>query len=110
TGQLSSVQGLHAGTVQKIIDASGQFRVKVRLPLVNDADEGIYARVATLDAGDNRGSFFRPEINDEVLVGFMNDDPRQPVILGMLHSSSKKAPLEPEEANNEKGFVSRSGI
>ena len=78
--------------------------------MVNDQDEGIYARVATLDAGDTRGSFFRPEVDDEVLVGFMNDDPRSPVIIGMMHSSAKPAPLEPQETNPEKGYVSRSKI
>ncbi|MBL7740222.1 MAG: type VI secretion system tip protein VgrG [Chitinophagaceae bacterium] len=110
TGQISSVQGLQPAIVTDITDSSGQYRVKVRLPLVNKDDEGIYARVATLDAGDKRGTFFRPELNDEVLVGFMNDDPRHPVILGMLHSSSKQAPLEPENENHLKGYVSRSGI
>jgi len=110
TGQSSSLHGLQTGIVTSITDNNGQFRVKIRLPLVNDQDDGIYARVATLDAGDKRGTFFRPEINDEVVVGFMNDDPRNPVILGMLHSSAKSAPLQPDSANPEKGYVSRSGI
>ena len=48
--------------------------------------------LATLDAGKERGTFFRPEIGDEVVVGFLNDDPRHPVILGMCHSSAKPAP------------------
>ena len=110
TGQSSSVQGLQTAVVTGITDSGGEYRVKIRLPLVNDQDDGIYARVATLDAGDKRGSFFRPEVNDEVVVGFMNNDPRHPVILGMLHSSAKSAPLEPESANPKKGYVSRSGI
>ena len=110
SGQISSMQGLHIGIVTKIVDETGQYRVKVRLPLVNESDEGVYARVATLDAGNNRGTFFRPEIDDEVIVGFMNDDPRHPVILGMLHSSKKTAPLEPEDENPQKGYRSRSGI
>lgn len=108
--QLSAVHGLHIGIVTDIVDDSGEYRVKLRLPLVNTQDEGIYARVATLDAGKNRGTFFRPEIDDEVLVGFMHDDPRHPVILGMLHSSNKNAPWEPENTNPLKGYVSRSGI
>jgi Rhs element Vgr protein len=110
TGQSSSMQGLQTGIVTGITDSNGQYRVKIRLPMVNDQDDGIYARVATLDAGDKRGTFFRPEINDEVVVGFMNDDPRSPVILGMLHSSAKSAPFEPDTANPEKGYVSRAGI
>jgi uncharacterized protein involved in type VI secretion and phage assembly len=111
TGQISFAQGLHTAVVKKIIDESGQYRVKVHLSLMHNSNtEGIYARVATLDAGDKRGTFFRPEIDDEVLVGFMNDDPRHPVILGMLHSSNKPAPLEPEDSNDQKGYISRSGI
>ena len=51
-----------------------------------------------------------PEISDEVVVGFMNNDPNQPVILGMLHSSKNSAPLDPESANDKKGYVSRSEI
>jgi len=110
TGQSSSMHGLQIGIVTSITDASGQYRVKIRLPMVNDQDEGIYARVATLDAGDGRGTFFRPEVDDEVLVGFMNDDPRNPVILGMLHSSAKPVPLDLQDSNPEKGYVSRSKI
>jgi Rhs element Vgr protein len=109
-GQTSSMQGLQIGIVTGITDDSGQYRVKIRLPMVNDQDDGVYARVATLDAGDKRGTFFRPETDDEVLVGFMNDDPRNPVILGMLHSSAKSAPIEPADGNPEKGYVSRNGI
>ncbi|GAA0879209.1 hypothetical protein GCM10009119_21770 [Algoriphagus jejuensis] len=109
-GQFSRIQGLHIGIVTDIMDPLGEARVKVRLPLVNANDPGVFARVATLDAGDNRGTFFRPEIDDEVIVGFINDDPSHPVILGMLHSSAKTTPMEPEEANDKKGYVSRSEI
>ena len=49
-----------------------------------------------------------PEIGDEVIVGFINDDPRHPVVLGMLHSSNKPAPISPADNNNEKGFTTRS--
>ena len=74
-------------------DPDGEHRVRVKLPLVNNADDGVWARVASLDAGNDRGFFFRPEIGDEVVVGFFDDDPRRPVMLGMLHSSAKAAPL-----------------
>jgi len=110
TGQLSAIQGLHAGVVTKIEDPDNQYRVKVRLPLIDASGEGLYARIATLDAGNNRGTFFRPEIDDEVLVGFLNDDPHNPVIIGMLHSSNKPAPIEPKDVNHEKGYVSRSAM
>src|SRR6185437_373730 len=54
-----------------------------------------------------RGTFFRPEIGDEVVVGFLSEDPRHPVVLGMLHSSAKPAPESAKDANDRKGYVSR---
>lgn len=110
SGELSAVQGLQTGIITDIIDADGDFRIKLRLPMVNNQEDGVYARLATLDAGNKRGTFFMPEIGDEVVVSFMNNDPNQPVILGMLHSSKNAAPLEPENANDKKGYVSRSEI
>ncbi|TDH27261.1 type VI secretion system tip protein VgrG [Segetibacter sp. 3557_3] len=108
SGLVPGVNGLQIGVVlQNESDPEQQDRVKVRLPLV-DASEGLWARMASLDAGKDRGSFFRPEINDEVIVGFLNDDPRYPVILGMLNSSSSPAPLKGSDDNHEKGFVTRS--
>ncbi|MEO0408855.1 MAG: phage baseplate assembly protein V, partial [Cyanobacteria bacterium P01_A01_bin.135] len=67
-------------------------------------------RISTLDAGDNRGSFFRPEVDDEVLLGFINDDPRDPIVLGMMNSSANPAPLTEAQENFQKGFFTRSGM
>src|SRR5690606_34983614 len=108
TGQYVAMQGLHVGVVTDIIDPGGQGRSKIRLPIISMADDGIYARLATLDAGDNRGTFFMPQVGDEVIVGFLGDDPNYPVVLGMLHSGAKPAPLVAVESNDEKGYLSRS--
>lgn len=92
-GLIPAVGGLQIGIVTALEnDPDGEERIKVRLPLVSVAEEGVWARIATLDAGKGRGTFFRPEIGDEVVVGFLNDDPRHPVVLGMCHSSAKPAP------------------
>lgn len=105
------VNGLQIGIVTAIHDdPDGEDRIQIRLPVVDPDDEGIWARIATLDAGENRGSFFRPEVGDEVIVGFLNDDPRDPVILGMLNSSAKPAPITATEENNEKGFITRDEL
>ncbi|NOZ26263.1 MAG: type VI secretion system tip protein VgrG [Nitrospirae bacterium] len=111
SGLLPAVNGLQIGVVTRLQDdPDGEDRVLVRMPLVSNDDDGVWARVAALDAGDGRGSFFRPEIGDEVVLGFLNDDPRDPVILGMLNSSAKPAPITASDDNHEKGFVTRSGI
>lgn len=111
SGLLSGVSGLQIGIVTALEnDPDGEDRIKVRLPLVSAAEEGIWARIATLDAGKARGTFFRPEIDDEVVVGFLSDDPCYPVVLGMCHSSAHPAPEPPKDTNHLKGYVSREKI
>jgi Rhs element Vgr protein len=107
-GLLPAVSGLQMGVVTVLEnDPDGEDRIKVRLPLISTAEEGLWARLATLDAGKDRGTFFRPEIGDEVVVGFLNGDPRHPVVLGMCHSSAKPAPEPARDDNHRKGYVSR---
>lgn len=110
-GLLPAVNGLQIGIVTALEnDPDGEDRIKVRLPLVSTSEEGTWARLATLDAGDGRGTFFRPEIDDEVVVGFLDNDPRFPVVLGQFHSSAKPAPEPASDDNNIKGYVSRSKL
>lgn len=109
SGLLPAIKGLHVGIVSQLEeDPDGEDRILVYLPIVDNEKKGIWCRVATLDAGDSRGSFFRPEIKDEVIVGFINEDPNDAVVLGMLHSSAKPAPIKASDDNHEKGFVTRS--
>jgi Rhs element Vgr protein len=108
SGLLPAVSGLQIGIVTVLeSDPDGEDRIKVRLPMISKSDEGSWARIATLDAGKERGTFFRPEIGDEVVVGFLNDDPRYPIVLGMCHSSVKPAPEPAKDDNHRKGYVSR---
>ena len=107
-GLLPAVSGLQIGLVSALADdPDGEDRIKIRLPLISESEEGIWARIATLDAGTERGTFFRPEIDDEVVVGFLNNDPRHPIVLGMCHSSAKPAPEPANNDNHRKGYVSR---
>ncbi|MBK6346962.1 MAG: type VI secretion system tip protein VgrG [Bacteroidales bacterium] len=108
SGLLPGIGGLQIGKVTQLEnDPAGEDRIKVRLPVISTSDEGIWARISTLDAGDQRGTYFRPEIDDEVIVGFLNDDPRNPVVLGMCHSSAKPAPEQAKDSNHLKGYTSR---
>ena len=108
---LPAVQGLQIGVVTDLEnDPDSQDRIRVRMPIIDPNEDGVWSRVACQDAGDQRGTFFRPEIGDEVVVGFLNNDPRNPLVLGMLNSSAKPAPLTASNQNDEKGFVSRSGM
>jgi len=109
SGLLPSINGLQVGVVSQLQDdPDGEERILVQIPIIDDKEEGIWCRVSSLDAGDKRGFFFRPEINDEVIIGFINDDPNDAVVLGMLHSSAKAAPIVASDDNHEKGLVTRS--
>ena len=112
-GLLPGINGLQIGIVVDVDDTEdgGQYRVKVHVPTITVGNEGIWARVATLDAGPERGSYFRPVANDEVILGFLNDDPREAIILGYLHSKDKnKSPLPETTGNLEFGFVTKEKI
>lgn len=103
-------QGLTIGVVSDLQDPDSEDRVKVKLPMVNASEDGVWARVAAADAGDQRGLFFRPEVGDEVICGFVHDDPSQVLILGMLNSSNKPAPIKASSSNDEKGYTSREKL
>lgn len=110
-GLVGGINGLQIGKVVQLQnDPDGENRILVRIPTIDAHDQGIWSRIACLDAGSNRGAFFLPEIDDEVIVGFINDDPRDAVVLGMLHSSAKPAPLTAQDSNHEKGFTTRSSM
>ena len=111
TDMLPAIQGLQIGVVTDLEnDPDSQDRIRVRLPIIDANEDGVWSRIACMDAGNNRGTFFRPEVGDEVVVGFLNNDPRRPLVLGMLNSSTKPAPLKASNQNDEKGYTSRSGM
>lgn len=112
-GLLPGISGLHIGVVDKFeVDPDKQFRVKVILPGIDEKTGSVWARLAAPDAGNNRGWFFRPETGDEVVVGFFNNDPRQPVILGAMFSPKNTPPENFPEItpdNKTKAIVSKTG-
>ncbi|MFT3823197.1 MAG: type VI secretion system tip protein VgrG [Chitinophagaceae bacterium] len=114
SGLLPGISGLQIGIVTQLEnDPDGEHRIQVRVPVIDAAADGIWARVACVDAGNERCSYFRPEVNDEVIVGFINDDPRHAIVLGMLNSSAKPVPTDvfPEKDDNHiKGFSTRSKL
>lgn len=112
-GLLPAVSGLHIGIVDKFeADPDKELRVKVILPAIDEKTGAIWARLASPDAGKDRGYFFRPEPGDEVIVGFFNNDPRQPVILGAMYGSKNAAPKDLgrlSEKNLNKAIVTKQG-
>ncbi|GGH06745.1 type VI secretion system tip protein VgrG [Mucilaginibacter phyllosphaerae] len=110
-GLLPGINGLQVGIVETSNgDPENQSRVKVRMPAMDNNENAIWARLTTLDGGYNRGIFFWPEPGDEVILGFINDDPRNPVILGSVYGPKNQPVVAQTEANGQKGIVTKSGM
>jgi uncharacterized protein involved in type VI secretion and phage assembly len=102
--------GLAVGVVTDNQDPDKLARVRVRLPWHAPGDTSYWARSAMPMAGNDRGSYFLPEIGDEVLVGAEDGDPSHLYVLGMLWNGKQKPPANNDEgANNTRVIKSRSG-
>jgi uncharacterized protein involved in type VI secretion and phage assembly len=107
------VYGVLTGIVNDIADPENLGRVKVEIPSIGDVAESLsnWARIATMSAGKGRGSFFIPEVGDEVLVAFEHGDPNRPFVIGMLWNSDDTPPetMDGQGKNNLRTIKSRSG-
>lgn len=105
--------GVMPAVVVSIDDPNGHGRVKIKLPWIPDTGSGVYevwARLATLFAGKDRGSWFIPDVEDEVLVAFEQGDARRPYILGGLWNGVDGPPHSMDGQNNIKLLCSRNGV
>lgn len=111
SGYLPGLQGLHAAVVKKLDgDSQKEYRIQVELPWLDGKSKLLWARLSTLYATNAASSFFLPEPEDEVIVGFMNQDPGHPVVLGSLYGAKHKPPFEYEAKNNTKAIVTREKL
>ena len=107
--------GVYPALVSDVVDPDGLGRVKVRLPWSPDAGHGVYeawARLATLMAGRDHGSWFIPDVDDEVLVSFEAGDPRRPYVVGALWNGQDSPPESMDAAgrNQIKSITTRNGV
>ena len=85
----SKIEGLHIGTVTKIdADPKNEFRIQVKIPTLKSTGEGLWAKLATLYTSSEAGAFFIPEVDTQVVVSFLSNDSRFPVILGSLYTTT----------------------
>ena len=107
--------GAYPATVTDIKDPDSQGRVKVKLPWMPDNEGGgyeVWARLATMMAGNNRGTWFVPDVGDEVLVVFEGGDARRPYVVGALWNGSDSPPEQMDSSGNnyKKSITSRRDI
>jgi uncharacterized protein involved in type VI secretion and phage assembly len=104
------IQGVVVGVVTNNEDPDKMGRVKVKFPWLSGEDESHWARVAAPMAGKERGIYFLPEVDDEVLVAFDNGDMHFPYVLGSLWNGQDAPPAANDDGkNNVRLIKSRSG-
>src|SRR5262249_55383889 len=107
--------GAYPAIVKDNVDPDGQGRVKVEFPWSPDNGSGacqLWARLATMMAGNNRGTRFIPDPKDEGLVIFIGGDPAHPCVVGALWNGSDSPPDSMDSAgkNERKVIRSRNGV
>ena len=111
--------GVYPAVVADNRDPEGLGRVRVSLPWAPDSGgasgltkgEGYtaWARLATMATGDDRGSWFLPDVNDEVLVSFEAGHPARPVVIGALWNGQDRPPVTADAGNSVKVLRTRAG-
>ena len=111
-GLVPPIRGLHIGVVTPIgrrprIRKTGS---RWRSPPWGTSPPMSGPRPANFHASQGFGAFFIPEIGDEVILAFLDNDPRNPVILGSLYSGKRQPPVPMDKENNIKKILTREGM
>lgn len=108
--EVGRVYGVVAGVVTNNQDEKKLGRIKLKFPWLSDNNETDWVRIATFMAGSEYGSFFLPEVGDEVLVAFEQGDINHPYVIGALWNNVAKPPETNADGNNNFRLIkSRSG-
>jgi uncharacterized protein involved in type VI secretion and phage assembly len=97
--------GVVTGIVKNLNDPDGQGRIELQFPWLSDSVRSSWAPVASALAGKERGAFFMPEIDDEVLVAFEHGDVNHPFIVGFLWNGVDTPP----ETTNQNRVIKTPG-
>ena len=106
---MSQASAFRPAIVVDNLDPDNLGRVKVRLGSGKGHRE-VWARIATLMAGNNRGTWFIPDVNDEVLLAFAGDAPQEAYVIGGLWNATRLPPETMQPGNDRKVLRSRSGL
>lgn len=111
SGLLPGVRGLHIGKVVRLDeDPAKENKIQVEFSILGCEKKTIWARLSNIWASAGYGAFFIPDIGDEVILGFFNEDPCQPVVLGSLYSSKQKPADELTAENNIRSITTKSNL
>jgi uncharacterized protein involved in type VI secretion and phage assembly len=103
---MSLINGVVIGLVTNVNDPHKNGHIKVHFPWLDDQHESDWVRIATTMSGNGRGTFFMPEVNDEVLIAFEHGDVQFPYVIGFLWNGKDAAP---ETDVNKRTIKSKTG-
>jgi uncharacterized protein involved in type VI secretion and phage assembly len=89
---MSTINGVVIGLVTDVNDPLKQGRIRVNFPWLEDEHQTDWIRIATTMAGNGRGTFFMPELQDEALVAFEHGNVRMPYVIGFLWNGKDSPP------------------
>jgi uncharacterized protein involved in type VI secretion and phage assembly len=108
----AKLRGVHLAIVVDNKDGDGNpgYRVKVKFPWMSDQETTYWARIAVPMGGNDRGTYFLAEPDDQLLVVFEHGDVNRPIVIGALWSK-RQEPVETNQSgkNNTKLIKSRAG-
>ena len=111
TSIVKPIEGIHIGVVKKIdADPLNEGRIQVLIPALKDTGNGIWAKISHFYTSPKAGSFFIPEVGAQVVVSFIANDPRYPVILGSLYTKTAEPYTKLKKDNALKAFVSKNEL
>lgn len=90
------------------VDADGLDRIKVRFPWMQANETSPWISVMVPYAGNGRGMRFVPEIDEEVMIDFVDNNAERPIMIGSFYTTANPSGV-PHEGNNVKVFGTRSG-
>ncbi len=102
--------GVAEAIVTDVNDPEKEGRVKLRYPWFDDQTVSDWCRVRQLYAGNGYGTFFVPEVGDEVLVAFVHGDMRLPIVMGGLYNGSDKPSVFRDGSHDPKLIRTKGGI
>src|SRR5262245_3996932 len=105
---MATIQGVYSASVLDNRDPEGLAGVLVRVAPGSTSVSEVWARVATMMAGRNKGTLFLPEVGDEVLVAFERGDVRAPCVIGSLWNGKARPPAG--DPGSTKLIRSRTGV
>ncbi|MBA3820767.1 MAG: hypothetical protein H0X17_17885, partial [Deltaproteobacteria bacterium] len=108
----SKMRGVYLAIVcdNKEGDGNPGYRVKVKYPWMSEQEQTFWARIATPMGGKERGTYFLPEVDDQLLIVFEHGDIHRPIVIGAVWSKQQQ-PVEVNASgkNNTKLIKSRAG-